>query len=179
MAALTGRFLHITDFHPDPHYIPGATFESGCHRKPKHKKKKKGDKGKGRALGERGEADDAFADLDGEEGEEGNEEAEGFKGKDALSGKWGSAVTYVTQPSYMPTGLKGVGNRTGRQREGRRGKGDGYGGKEGRRSLPVKVADLDSDCDSPMSLVNLTFDWIKKNLADEVDFVVWTGDNAR
>lgn len=36
-----------------------------------------------------------------------------------------------------------------------------------------------SDCDSPMSLVNMTFDWLKKEWADEVDFVVWTGDNAR
>jgi endopolyphosphatase len=30
-----------------------------------------------------------------------------------------------------------------------------------------------------MSLVNMTFDWLKKEWADEVDFVVWTGDNAR
>jgi len=37
----------------------------------------------------------------------------------------------------------------------------------------------DSDCDSPMSLVNMTFDWIKKEWAEEVDFVIWTGDNAR
>jgi endopolyphosphatase len=35
------------------------------------------------------------------------------------------------------------------------------------------------DCDSPMSLVNMTFDWLKKEWADEVDFVIWTGDNAR
>lgn len=36
-----------------------------------------------------------------------------------------------------------------------------------------------SDCDSPMSLVNLTLDWIKKEWVDEIDFVVWTGDSAR
>jgi endopolyphosphatase len=30
-----------------------------------------------------------------------------------------------------------------------------------------------------MSLVNMTFDWIKKEWAEEVDFVIWTGDNAR
>ncbi len=35
------------------------------------------------------------------------------------------------------------------------------------------------DCDSPMSLVNVTFDWLKKEWADEIDFVIWTGDNAR
>jgi endopolyphosphatase len=38
---------------------------------------------------------------------------------------------------------------------------------------------MDRDCDSPMSLVNMTFDWIKKEWANEIDFVVWTGDNAR
>ncbi|KAK4103112.1 carbohydrate esterase family 4 protein [Parathielavia hyrcaniae] len=36
-----------------------------------------------------------------------------------------------------------------------------------------------SDCDSPFSLVNATFDWIAANLKDTVDFVVWTGDSAR
>ncbi|KAF1989475.1 Endopolyphosphatase [Aulographum hederae CBS 113979] len=36
-----------------------------------------------------------------------------------------------------------------------------------------------SDCDTPFSLVNATFKWIKENLKDEVDFVVWTGDSAR
>ncbi|PGG96062.1 hypothetical protein AJ79_09750 [Helicocarpus griseus UAMH5409] len=36
-----------------------------------------------------------------------------------------------------------------------------------------------SDCDSPLTLVNATLDWIRDNLADSVDFVVWTGDSAR
>ncbi|KAK4131782.1 carbohydrate esterase family 4 protein [Trichocladium antarcticum] len=36
-----------------------------------------------------------------------------------------------------------------------------------------------SDCDSPFSLVNATFDWIADNLKDEIDFIVWTGDSAR
>ncbi|KAL7410416.1 Metallo-dependent phosphatase-like protein [Mrakia frigida] len=36
-----------------------------------------------------------------------------------------------------------------------------------------------SDCDAPTSLVNLTFDWLEKEWADKVDFVIWTGDNAR
>ena len=29
-----------------------------------------------------------------------------------------------------------------------------------------------SDCDAPMSLVNTTFDWLKQEWADKVDFVV-------
>ena len=36
-----------------------------------------------------------------------------------------------------------------------------------------------SDCDTPISLVNATFQWIKDNLKDEIDFVIWTGDSAR
>lgn len=62
--ALKGRFLHITDFHPDPHYVAGATFESGCHRKPKKK-------GKGKDVD-----DDMKGDKD-----------------DDVSGRWGSAVS--------------------------------------------------------------------------------------
>ncbi|KAK1964225.1 Endopolyphosphatase [Colletotrichum sublineola] len=36
-----------------------------------------------------------------------------------------------------------------------------------------------SDCDTPPSLVNATFDWIAANIADDIDFVIWTGDSAR
>ncbi|GJN73081.1 vacuolar endopolyphosphatase [Purpureocillium lilacinum] len=36
-----------------------------------------------------------------------------------------------------------------------------------------------TDCDSPFSLVNATFDWIEANIRDDIDFVVWTGDSAR
>lgn len=36
-----------------------------------------------------------------------------------------------------------------------------------------------SECDSPVSLINATFDWIKAELKDSIDFVIWTGDSAR
>ncbi|KAL8652675.1 MAG: hypothetical protein Q9226_004172 [Calogaya cf. arnoldii] len=36
-----------------------------------------------------------------------------------------------------------------------------------------------TDCDSPISLVNATFQWINDNLKDTIDFIVWTGDSAR
>ncbi|RDI85657.1 hypothetical protein Vi05172_g4435 [Venturia inaequalis] len=36
-----------------------------------------------------------------------------------------------------------------------------------------------SDCDAPITLLNATFAWIKENIRDEIDFVVWTGDSAR
>ena len=36
-----------------------------------------------------------------------------------------------------------------------------------------------SDCDTPFSLVNATFDWIEENIKDDIDFVIWTGDTAR
>ncbi|KAF2993615.1 Endopolyphosphatase [Curvularia kusanoi] len=79
---LTGRFLHITDFHPDPFYktYSSTSEEAACHRK-------------------RG-----------------------------------------------PAGI--------------------YGAET-------------SGCDSPYSLVNETFRWIKDNVKDDIDFVIWTGDSAR
>ncbi|KAF9156367.1 Endopolyphosphatase [Linnemannia schmuckeri] len=46
----------------------------------------------------------------------------------------------------------------------------GYGGLYG---SPYSI------CDSPFSLANATFDWIDRNLIKTLDFVVWTGDNAR
>lgn len=46
----------------------------------------------------------------------------------------------------------------------------GYGGLYG---SPYSI------CDSPFSLANATFDWIDRNLIGSLDFVVWTGDNAR
>ncbi|KAL9580061.1 MAG: hypothetical protein Q9212_004718 [Teloschistes hypoglaucus] len=36
-----------------------------------------------------------------------------------------------------------------------------------------------TDCDSPTTLINATFQWIHDNIRDSIDFVVWTGDSAR
>ncbi|KID88021.1 Endopolyphosphatase [Metarhizium guizhouense ARSEF 977] len=36
-----------------------------------------------------------------------------------------------------------------------------------------------TDCDSPFSLVDVTFQWIQENIKDDIDFVIWTGDTAR
>ena len=36
-----------------------------------------------------------------------------------------------------------------------------------------------TDCDTPLSLVNATLDWIAANVRDDIDFVIWTGDSAR
>ncbi|KAF9534317.1 hypothetical protein CPB83DRAFT_866555 [Crepidotus variabilis] len=74
---LHGRFLHITDMHPDPHYLHKAAESTGCHRRKKNKKSK------------------------------------------------------------------------------------------------------NKECDSPFRLTNYTLDFLNKNWADEIDFVIWTGDNAR
>ncbi|KAI0796639.1 Metallo-dependent phosphatase-like protein [Abortiporus biennis] len=46
MRKLQGRFLHVTDMHPDPHYRPGMSEDSACHRKkPKKTKRRSGDYG--------------------------------------------------------------------------------------------------------------------------------------
>ncbi|KAH8553400.1 Metallo-dependent phosphatase-like protein [Umbelopsis sp. PMI_123] len=46
---------------------------------------------------------------------------------------------------------------------------------------PDKIAGPVGDraCDSPMGLVKATFNWIRNHHGDDIDFVVWTGDNAR
>ncbi|KAF7531785.1 hypothetical protein G7Z17_g13703 [Cylindrodendrum hubeiense] len=36
-----------------------------------------------------------------------------------------------------------------------------------------------TDCDSPLSLVDATLAWIRANVKDDIDFVIWTGDTAR
>ncbi|KAG6817416.1 hypothetical protein H0H87_009061 [Tephrocybe sp. NHM501043] len=82
---LHGRFLQITDMHPDPYYVEHTAKKTACHRK------------KGR--------------------------------------------TSKNQASYYGTPF--------------------------------------SDCDSPFTLTNFTLDYLDKQWASEVDFVIWTGDNAR
>lgn len=80
-----GRFLHITDMHPDAFYEEGSSMEGSCHgTKPKNKKDK--------------------------------------------APRFGYAT----------------------------------GG-----------------CDAPPDLVDYTLEWIKNNLRDKIDFVIWTGDNVR
>lgn len=81
---LHGRFLHITDIHPDPFYEPGASRASACHRS-------------------------------------------NLKDK-------------------RPAGY--------------------YGAPYG-------------SCDSPFRLTNFTLDFLDEHWTSEIDFVIWTGDNAR
>lgn len=82
---LHGRFLHITDIHPDPYYVEGSSIDAVCHTgKPSQKKD--------------------------------------------VAPKFGKAM---------------------------------------------------SGCDSPVILMEETLRWIKENLRDKIDFVIWTGDNIR
>jgi len=34
-------------------------------------------------------------------------------------------------------------------------------------------------CDSPLGLVDATFEWLEKNWKNKIDFIIWTGDNSR
>ncbi|GJJ07459.1 hypothetical protein Clacol_001661 [Clathrus columnatus] len=90
---LHGRFLHITDLHPDPYYKFNTTVASGCHHFPKERNGLK-DKNK----------------------------------EERRAGYWGTPQ---------------------------------------------------SACDNSFAFVNFTLDWIEKEWADDIDFVIWTGDNAR
>lgn len=145
---LTGRFLHVTDFHPDPHYKTGSSISEGCHRlskddekkrkrrkKKKKRKKRKGGKGKSMDLSE--------SDLDEEEEDE---------------SEWEGDLDDIADDADLS--LDSLGGASG-------GHGAGYWGS------------AVSDCDAPLTLVNSTFDWLSREWADSVDFVVWTGDNAR
>ena len=42
-----------------------------------------------------------------------------------------------------------------------------------------KYGDALSGCDAPIDLYNATLDWVRENLKDHIDFVIWTGDNIR
>ncbi|KAH3899490.1 related to Endopolyphosphatase [Saccharomycodes ludwigii] len=86
---LRGKFLHITDIHPDPLYKEGSSIKTACHRFTK----KSG-----------ANDDDDFASL-------------------------------FTDPMV--------------------------------------------GCDSSLELMYHTMDWVVDNLKDEIDFVIWTGDNIR
>ncbi|BGP41668.1 Endopolyphosphatase [Rhodotorula kratochvilovae] len=130
---LKGRFIHLTDVHPDPYYRPGASEDEACHfpAKKKHKKgkKHKGKKGKGKLIvDEPDAADEAGLDARAEGDDDEWEGGVARTDKARTAGHWG---------------------------------------------LPI------SDCDTPLAFVNATFDWLEEHFKDEVDFVVWTGDNAR
>lgn len=76
---LKGRFLHLTDFHPDPHYKAGSSFSEGCHRKsPKHRSLLDAGEGK--------EGEDAWLKEEKDKGKKGKKEED-------VAGKWGSAVS--------------------------------------------------------------------------------------
>lgn len=42
-----------------------------------------------------------------------------------------------------------------------------------------KYGDAMSGCDSPIDLYDSTLKWVRENLKDHIDFVIWTGDNIR
>ncbi|KAF8429711.1 Metallo-dependent phosphatase-like protein [Tirmania nivea] len=110
---LHGRFLHITDLHPDNYYVPHAPTSNACH----------------------------------------------------------TPLVDPTDPDKASNVLK----RPKAPEDG----GDGDFDTAGVYGAPA------SNCDSPHSLINATFDWIKTNIMNPnddsmgIDFVVWTGDSAR
>jgi endopolyphosphatase len=100
---LKGRFLQLTDLHPDPWYTPGSSTKKACHRK---KPKKKNDR----------------------------------------AAQWGTSFSSV----YALVLLF--------------------------HALILRVPS--SDCDSPLSLTNYTLDYLNKDWASEIDFVICTSSPA-
>lgn len=54
-----------------------------------------------------------------------------------------------------------------------------HGEKSKNGKKASKYGDAVLGCDSPPALMYETIDWIKENLKDKVDFMIWTGDNVR
>lgn len=146
--------------HPDPFYEAGVAVKHACHRA--KRKPKKGA---------------------------------------AKSGVYGTAFGCVpllpparrcARSEAAPGGTRGGPGMRLRLRALARG-GAGYFWMEGRRASaswgvlePCRRAELMRrrtvflrECDSPLRLTNFTLDYLAKNWAAEIDFVVWTGDNAR
>ncbi|CAG8524402.1 406_t:CDS:2 [Ambispora leptoticha] len=46
-------------------------------------------------------------------------------------------------------------------------------GRSGAWGAPATI------CDTPIRLINATFDWLATNWADNLDFIIWTGDSSR
>ncbi|GAA5864110.1 hypothetical protein JCM3774_006384 [Rhodotorula dairenensis] len=158
--ALKGRFVHLTDLHPDAYYRDGAAESRACHPK---KRKKKLHHGVPEWQGEAADEADLTA-LDDEEDDDDTDQ-------ELLLDDDDSEIEQEEDRHSVPHKDKGKGKGKGKgrkKRKKRRGqRRAGYWG------LPV------SDCDSPFALVNATFDWLAEHFRDQVDFVVWTGDNAR
>ena len=55
-------------------------------------------------------------------------------------------------------------------------RGTGHAGKYG---TIVEYLNASDGCDSPKNLLDLTFTFINKNLTNNVNFIIWTGDNSR
>lgn len=88
---LKGRFIHITDVHPDPYYRRGASEDEACHFKEKKKKKGKGKKGKGKAVSGQEWSVESEADFESEGGADASLKPDGARD----AGYWGLPVRYI------------------------------------------------------------------------------------
>ncbi|KAF9146822.1 Endopolyphosphatase [Mortierella sp. GBA39] len=141
-AELKGRFLQMTDLHPDEHYLEGAAVWTSCHT----------------IVGE-------DSDVHDDDNESKQKRFTRYHGRvrrlphgDHNDKTSSSNILRpgLLHPRSSSSSVVPVNTTIG-----------------GRYGAPNTI------CDSPLGLVDTTFDWIDKNVVDSVDFVVWTGDNAR
>ncbi|KAF2156996.1 Endopolyphosphatase [Myriangium duriaei CBS 260.36] len=90
------------------------------------------------------------------------DEVHGAKSSHHLQGRFLHITDFHPDAFYKPHSSTGEGSACH--------SGDGSAGYYGAET---------SDCDSPIALVNATFDWIAENIKDKIDFIIWTGDSAR
>ncbi|KAF8962033.1 Endopolyphosphatase [Entomortierella lignicola] len=130
-SGLVGRFLQITDIHPDEHYLEGASVSTSCHT----------------IL----DSADDTADANVRKGRFNYQLNQELEPKEKTLTAQDMSII---RPGLMNINVNGT-NVAGR-----------YG-------MPNTI------CDSPLALADATLSWIDKNLVGSIDFVVWTGDNAR
>ncbi|KAF9907653.1 Endopolyphosphatase, partial [Lobosporangium transversale] len=148
-----GRFLHITDIHPDENYINGGAVSRLCHTIAENEDESLRDANvlrlrwnrystgaRTRALTLQMSSDQAYKRLTTNAKAQQRYQQQGN--------------IFSTRSSIMEGGIREV----------------GIGGYYG---APNTI------CDTPLTLADAVFNWIDSNLSGSIDFIVWTGDNAR
>lgn len=146
---LKGRFFHMTDLHPDGHYLEGAAVSTACHT----------------------------IDV----GEGGSNDVRGQKKRDDGGQLYFAhrLIERTTSTVLRPDVLHGTSHSSASSASSLSSSSSSSSAAFVNTTIGGRYGAPNTICDSPMGLIDATFEWIDRNIVDSVDFVVWTGDNAR
>ncbi|KAF9109858.1 Endopolyphosphatase, partial [Mortierella sp. AM989] len=133
-SGLAGRFLHITDIHPDELYLEGAAVSTSCHT--------------------------ILTSMD-----DANEATD----NNIQRGRFNLPLWHKAETTYKALTIQDMSII----RPGPMSNNIDEAGMAGYYGMPNTI------CDSPLTFAEAALDWIGKNLVGSIDFIVWTGDNAR